>query len=399
MKRPSQEPNPRCFRNDLDDRTDPRGWEASLRAACAEWEGTLWTAHHESQSIYCGVCGVLFAVLRGMQGCDVDAARDKLRQIQRRLEEAEGKFSPRRVTFLEGLPGNLALQAAVRLRLRDRRGALALAARVGHILELVLCLEQGECEVLYGRCGYLGAILFLRREFADDTLLEEAAAAVVAQVVESGRRSSRPGWPLYYQWHRKCYFGGCHGIAGILFTLLQFPAELVRIPDAYQHIRDTADALLGQRFPSGNLPSSEGSVRDELVHWCHGPVGLVPLLLLMADVFGEARYRAIATELGELIWTRGLLSTKGPGLCHGIPGNGYVFLALQRASSQEETLWLRRARHFAVVTVQKMRELTRNADTPASLFEGAAGALSFWQDSLAAETDIQQAARFPGYEF
>lgn len=357
MKRPSQEPNPRCFRNDLDDRTDPRGWEASLRAACAEWEGTLWTAHHESQSIYCGVCGVLFAVLRGMQGCDVDAARDKLRQIQRRLEEAEGKFSPRRVTFLEGLPGNLALQAAVRLRLRDRR------------------------------------------EFADDTLLEEAAAAVVAQVVESGRRSSRPGWPLYYQWHRKCYFGGCHGIAGILFTLLQFPAELVRIPDAYQHIRDTADALLGQRFPSGNLPSSEGSVRDELVHWCHGPVGLVPLLLLMADVFGEARYRAIATELGELIWTRGLLSTKGPGLCHGIPGNGYVFLALQRASSQEETLWLRRARHFAVVTVQKMRELTRNADTPASLFEGAAGALSFWQDSLAAETDIQQAARFPGYEF
>lgn len=81
----------------------------------------------------------------------------------RRLEEAERKFSPRRVTFLEGLPGNLALQAAVRLRLRDRRGALALAARVGHILELVLCLEQGECEVLYGRCGYLGAIPFLRK--------------------------------------------------------------------------------------------------------------------------------------------------------------------------------------------------------------------------------------------
>jgi hypothetical protein len=204
---------------------------------------------------------------------------------------------------------------------------------------------------------------------------------------------------MYYQWHGKCYFGGAHGIAGILFTLLQFPSELARIPDASRDIRDTAEALLGQRFPSGNLPSSEGSDRDRLVHWCHGPTGLVPLMLLMADVFGEARYRVIATELGELVWARGLLSTKGPGLCHGIPGNGYVFLALYRASSQEEALWLRRARHFAVVTLQHLRDLTRNADTPASLFEGAAGALSFWQDTLAAENDVQRAARFPGYEF
>lgn len=33
-----------------------------------------------------------------------------------------------------------------------------------------------------------------------------------------------------------------------------------------------------------------------------------------------------------MVWQRGLLK-KGIGLCHGIPGNGYAFLAAHRATS------------------------------------------------------------------
>ena len=36
-------------------------------------------------------------------------------------------------------------------------------------------------------------------------------------------------------------------------------------------------------------------------------------------------------EAGELVWKYGLLK-KGPGICHGIAGNGYTFLSLRRGS-------------------------------------------------------------------
>ncbi len=44
-------------------------------------------------------------------------------------------------------------------------------------------------------------------------------------------------------------------------------------------VRRTVHKLLQIRFPSGNLPSSLGSEKDVLVHWCHGAPGLVPLLV------------------------------------------------------------------------------------------------------------------------
>ncbi len=44
-------------------------------------------------------------------------------------------------------------------------------------------------------------------------------------------------------------------------------------------VRKTVDKLLQIRFPSGNLPSSLGSEKDVLVHWCHGAPGLLPLLV------------------------------------------------------------------------------------------------------------------------
>jgi hypothetical protein len=45
----------------------------------------------------------------------------------------------------------------------------------------------------------------------------------------------------------------------------------------------------------------------------------------MRQVFGDERYLTAARRCGDTVWQRGLLS-KGPGLCHGVGGNGYVFL-------------------------------------------------------------------------
>lgn len=322
-------------------------------------------------------------------------------RLLRQLERVEEGFHHSRVTFLEGIPGNLALQAAVHSRQGNAAHVLALTARIEQYEEKVKALDSGECEVLYGRCGYLGSILFLRRELGDPTLLREVAARGVADVVESGRSAAQSGWPLYYEWHGKCYFGGAHGLAGILFTLLQLPAELSRCEDGERLVKATADRLLSKRFRSGNLPSSEGSYKDRLVHWCHGPTGLVPLLLRMAETYREPSYLAMASELGEVIWRRGLLRSKGPGLCHGIPGNGYALLALHRVdpSSEAGRRWLRRARHFAAFVASRCADFMPCADRPYSMFEGLAGALVFWHDVLHSSESPDEAARFPGYEF
>ena len=39
------------------------------------------------------------------------------------------------------------------------------------------------------------------------------------------------------------------------------------------------------------------------------------------------KYLTAARKAGDLIWQRGLIK-KGPGLCHGVAGNGYAFLHL-----------------------------------------------------------------------
>ena len=43
---------------------------------------------------------------------------------------------------------------------------------------------------------------------------------------------------------------------------------------------------------------------------------------------------------GDLCWARGLLK-KGPGICHGVAGTGYVFLLLYRLTKVARTvIWL-----------------------------------------------------------
>ena len=68
---------------------------------------------------------------------------------------------------------------------------------------------------------------------------------------------------------------------------------------------------------------------EELVHWCHGAPGVVYLLVRAYLVWNEEKYLTGALKCGECLWNKGLLK-KGPGICHGVAGSGYVFLLLHR---------------------------------------------------------------------
>ncbi|CAE7663088.1 Lancl2, partial [Symbiodinium microadriaticum] len=366
----------RHFRNDLDDSSRPVDWEVKLRRALATLTASLSRAKHRKGSVYTGAGGVAYTLLH-LAACGLHDPSSSCVDSARILAEAERSSDARRVTLLEGLAGCVALQAWTHQLCQEQEKVQECVRRVERLAELACALPEGECEVLYGRCGFLGVVLFLRKHLKDPQLLAEPATEIVRQVVESGRRHSREGWPLYYEWHDKCYLGGAHGIAGILHTLVQLPEELAAAgSDVANLICQSADKLLDGRFVSGNLPSSLGSDRDRLVQFCHGATGAVPLMLRLASVYKQPRYLQQAQELGHVIWRRGLLSTKGLGLCHGTPGNGFAFLGLYRQTRDE--VWLNRALHFAVFACEHQDDLSQLADRPYSLFEGLAGAACFW---------------------
>jgi hypothetical protein len=113
---------------------------------------------------------------------------------------------------------------------------------------LVEKMHDDECEVLYGRCGYLRAVHFVRHHTDDPGFGEAHARKIVAQVLHAGRRDAarareeggadgEDGLPLLYRWKGKCYFGAAHGVAGIVQTLLDFPAALTADDEATRRTR------------------------------------------------------------------------------------------------------------------------------------------------------------------
>lgn len=391
----------RHARNDYDCNVEPPGWERKAEAALSSATAAVLRATHDGPSIYTGESGVAYMLLhlarRGLHASGEAAAADEALQ---RLRRSERDFSSRRVTLLEGGPGNVALQAAALARAGRREEALACVDRLRELARKAAALSEGECEVLYGRCGFLGAVLLVRQELGDRRLLRAEATELVKQVVEAGQRGATGQWPLMYAWHDKRYLGGAHGVAGILMTLAQFPEELALAhPDARRLLQETADQLLADRFSSGNVPSKVEGRDDRLVHWCHGATGAVPLALKMAETFQDPRYLAAACELGEVVWLRGLLTEKGPGLCHGAGGSGFVLLSLYRGTG--DRLWLRRAQAVADFAAERHRQLVRYADEPYSLFTGLGGACCFWAEVLYASRSPEPPSDvlFPCYEF
>lgn len=69
------------------------------------------------------------------------------------------------------------------------------------------------------------------------------------------------------------------------------------------------------------------------------------------------------------------------GICHGIAGNGYVFLVLYRLTQNE--IFLKKAQQFAhFIFSDEFQAGARSPDSPFSLFEGLAGTACFLNDIL-----------------
>ena len=77
-------------------------------------------------------------------------------------------------------------------------------------------MPSTECEVLYGRCGFLHALLFARKYVGPSPGSSQLIKQLLQQIVEEGRRGAQElrgmdptsKWELMWSWHGSYYLGG-----------------------------------------------------------------------------------------------------------------------------------------------------------------------------------------------
>lgn len=169
---------------------------------------------------------------------------------------------------------------------------------------------------------------------------------------------------------------------------VQVPSFLDNNTDIDSTTRTCVDYLLSLQTPAGNFPCAMGEIDrsgrsrrnsdDEVVHWCHGAPGVIYMMAAAYLRWKDQRYLNSCVLAGDLVWRKGLLR-KGPGICHGVAGNGYVFLLLYRLTGNE--LYLYRAAKFAdFMNSSQFQSDARVPDSPYSLYEGIAGTACFLAD-------------------
>ncbi|OIV99234.1 hypothetical protein TanjilG_06539 [Lupinus angustifolius] len=340
----------------------------------------------EDFTLYCGLMGTAFLLFKSYQVTHNANDLTLCSQIVKACDAAS--VASRDVTFICGRAGVCALGAVVAKHGGDGDSLRYYLSQ----FEKIKLSKNLPDELLYGRVGFLWACLFLNKHLSEDTIPSTYTRAVVDEIIKNGRAMGRKGiCPLMFEWYGEKYWGAAHGLAGIMHVLMDMELK----PDELEDVRCTLKYMIRNRFPSGNYPASEEDrKRDALVHWCHGAPGVVLTLVKAAKVFGDKEFVDAAAEAAEVIWNRGLL--KRVGICHGISGNAYVFLALYQITGNVKYLY--RAKAFACFLLDRAHKLIsegemHGGDRPYSLFEGKGGMAYLFLDMI-----DPSLSKFPAYE-
>lgn len=245
-------------------------------------------------------------------------------------------------------------------------------------------LSCGSDELFVGRAGYIMGALWLAKE--TNTPIQKADLFELCKItIKSGRdyaaRHKCP-CPLMYSYYQVEYLGAAHGLCSIIQSILSVPGYLQENQEDQKDIRRAIDYLLSLQSPEGNFPAATDEIGHEskLVHWCHGAGGIFYLMAKAYLVFSDEKYLESCKKMVDLIWHKGLLK-KGPGICHGVAGNGYGFLIMYRLT--DDIKYLYRAKCFyEFLDTDTFRNNARTPDNPCSLYEGTAGTVCYLADLI-----------------
>lgn len=429
----------RYFDNPYDDYVAGQSVETVDREAIlnliAKYVQNILTNQHQWEldaDLYVGYAGIAYMFLCLWQSPHIPAEWNAKQSAESIIHEARHMPFTRRTdlpAFLCGSAGIHAVSAVISAKSLDRAqmGADLTKFLAGFDVARELNFHRsGSDELLVGRAGFLSACYWLNEQIQPPPIDAQPIRDICEIVVKSGRQYSlehRSSLPLMYQYHKTEYLGAAHGVASILHMLLESPwfqrtdgdKEFRNIKAAtLVDIKRSIDAFVGKfrlislkllsinlycaalQAADGNFPSSmermgaaNGDDEYALVHWCHGAPGAIYLLAKAYRLFGDEKYLAACHRAADLVWRKGLLR-KGPGICHGIAGNAYVFLLMYRLTGGSPK-YLYRAECFRrfLESEQFVRE-ARQPDRPFSLYEGLAGTVCFLVDML----DVNRAS-FP----
>jgi hypothetical protein len=341
--------------------------EAAARAAIREIADdaiaavdpiTLWPAHKMDEgmsdgdgSIYMGAAGVIWALdalrRRGLVSFDADLACLLAAGLERLLRDTPEFPYPHHASLLFGEIGSLLVQMRVApaADLPDRMYAAAMKNNELPVLEL-----------MWGLAGSMLACVFMadmtgQERFRD--LFQLQSARLLADLETDG---PAPIWTQALYGHTLKFLGPVHGFAGNMIPLLRGWDWLT--PEQQQIVAAASEQALayyalwsddGANWPP--VVEAEDQGRKPLCQHCHGAPGMV-------SAFANAPFSTPGFEkllLGGAMMTfhAGPLA-KGSNLCHGTGGNGYALLKMFERTG--DAVWLERARVFAMVAIDQMRQ-------------------------------------------
>lgn len=337
-------------------------------------------------TVYTGTSGIafLFFHLNKVLPKNITITDNLLDKSLSYLKKTLKRLNNKRYSFICGDSGPLALAAVI----YHIKGNNEECIKILKLLKLMINdisnmnIELSD-ELLYGRAGFLFSLLFVQKHIKDNKIiydndLRNIIDIILTSGIQTAKKEKDNFPPLMYYWHKKSYIGAAHGIAGILYILLQ-AKHLLKQNELNFLIKPTIDFIASLKFESGNYPSSLEISKDYLVQWCHGAPGITHLFALSYQTFNDIHYLNLAKECTDVIWKYGLL-IKGCGLCHGISGNGYGFLKLYQITNDEKYIY--RTIKFSEMCFNYNNHKYHISDHPFSLFEGIAGTIYFLADIL-----------------
>jgi hypothetical protein len=244
-------------------------------------------------------------------------------------------------------------------------------------------------ELMWGTPGSMIACLHMAAMTTETrwrALFAAQAARLLADLEET---DDGPLWTQDLYGRHLRYLGPVHGYAGNMIALMRGWEWLT--DDQRARIAGAVPRTLAANAWRSELGASWHAVvgdRDKppsLCQHCHGAPGMVTAL---ADApFMSPALEDLLRAGGNFVWAAGPLA-KGSNLCHGTGGNGYAFLKLYRRSN--DSIWLERARAFAMTAIAQYREAREQLGRGRySLWTGDIGLAVYLWDCLTAES------RFP----
>ena len=86
-------------------------------------------------------------------------------------------------------------------------------------------MPSTECEILYGRSGFIYALLFARKYVGHSDSSQQLIKQLLQQIVQEGHRGAaelrsmdpNSKWTLMWSWHGSYYLGGDHHVLACIF--------------------------------------------------------------------------------------------------------------------------------------------------------------------------------------